>query len=75
MSFLPITTGCRTTKNPELLPVVLPPVPVRQYQAMPESKEDFVHLLVYYEALVQEWESWAAAVEKSLPAEAVNEKK
>lgn len=59
---LPIMTGCRTTKQKQNKPV-LPPKPERQELTPPETLKDYALLIVYYDSLVQEWESWGEAVE------------
>lgn len=55
-------TGCRTTKQKQNKPV-LPPKPERQKLTPPETLKDYALLIVYYDSLVQEWESWGEAVE------------
>ena len=62
---LPTITGCRTTIEVIVKPIILPPMPEREIQEIPETEEDFILMLSYYEGLVQEWESWALAVEDS----------
>ncbi len=59
---LPIISGCMSVKAPECPLPVFPPEPIRQHQELPETRDDFVRLVVYYEALVQEWEAWAHTV-------------
>lgn len=59
VSFL-TTTGCRTLPEGR---APLPPRPQRAAQEIPETEGDWAALLVYYEALVREWEAWADAVE------------
>ena len=38
-------------------------MPQRQELRKPESLKDYALIIVYYESLVQEWESWGATVE------------
>ena len=44
--------------------MVLPPKPRREKQAAPENIKDYAQLILYYDALVQEWELWGNTVEK-----------
>lgn len=55
-----ITTGCRTTKV-ETLKKELPPKPQRQKI---ENGTPIKDILIYYEALVQEWELWGLTIEE-----------
>lgn len=55
-------TACRTTKQ-EDSKIVLPPKPQRQELPPVESVKDMANTIVYYEALVQQWELWGDTVE------------
>ena len=55
-------TACRTTKQ-EDTKIVLPPKPQRHELPPVESVKDMANTIVYYEALVQQWELWGYTVE------------
>ena len=57
-----IILSCRSTKQNEK-EIVLPPKPVRRELKPVENTKDLALTLVYYEALVQEWELWGETVE------------
>ena len=54
--------SCKSTKQIEKQ-VVLPPKPERRELPPVESVKDLAQTIVYYEALVQEWELWGQTVE------------
>lgn len=56
-------TVCRTTKQKENK-IVLPPKPERQELIPPKTLKDYASIIVYYDTLVQEWESWGQTVEE-----------
>lgn len=60
-----ITAGCKTTKT-EKKGVTLPPKPQRQEIPFPEELKDYALIIVYYDSLVQQWETWAETVENIL---------
>ena len=62
-----ITAGCATL--PKADDVVLPPMPERTEQKAPETAKDWAEILVYYEFLVQEWESWGRTVQAQIKGE------
>jgi len=63
MALLMLTIlSCRSTKQTEK-EIVLPPKPVRRELKPVENAKDLALTLVYYEALVQEWELWGETVE------------
>ena len=68
---LPIIVGCKTTKQNEIK-VTLPPKPERQELNTPETLKDYAEIILYYDTLVQEWESWGKAVEDILGTQQVS---
>lgn len=60
---LGIIAGCKTVPGPTSN-IVLPPKPQRQVIAAPTMIDDYVRIIAYYEALVEQWEAWGQAVEK-----------
>jgi len=63
MALLMLTIlSCKSTKQTEK-EIVLPPKPVRRELKPVENTKDLALTLVYYEALVQEWELWGETVE------------
>ena len=54
------TLSCVSTKPQKK--IELPPKPQRMEMEAPETLKDYAHLIVYYEFLVQEWESWGDTV-------------
>lgn len=61
------TAGCATLPKADV--VALPPMPERMSQKAPETAKDWAEILVYYEFLVQEWESWGRAVQSQIKGE------
>ena len=59
--FLPIITGCVTTKKAE---IVLPSKPERTEMPKVETVSDLAKVINYYNALVLEWEEWGKKVEE-----------
>ena len=58
--------GCQTVpSNPAAY--VLPAKPERKPQASPQTVADYARIILYYELLVQDWESWASTVENIIP--------
>ena len=58
-----IIPSCRTTRTEENKSIQLPPKPQRQKLENPETLKDYALIIVYYEGLVQQWESWGNTVE------------
>ena len=58
-----IIPSCRTTRTEENKNIQLPPKPQRQKLENPETLKDYALIIVYYEGLVQQWESWGNTVE------------
>lgn len=67
ISLLAIMAGCQTIKPSEPIAYTLPAKPERKEQASPQTVADYARIILYYELLVQDWESWARAVEKIIP--------
>lgn len=63
--------ACRTNKVNDKT-VILPPFPQRQKLETPETLKDYAYVILYYEALVQEWEAWGQTV-TDIIGEAQNE--
>ena len=63
-------TGCKTIPENE---IILPPYPKRLEQEYPQTTEDYVRLIIYYEFLVEEWEIWGNTVTELLNSEEQNE--
>ncbi len=73
-SLLAITSGCQTTVEVTVQPIILDPFPIREEIPDPpisladadqEAKDWVADTLNYYEELVQKWESWGLAVKDS----------
>lgn len=56
-------TECRTIKQKENK-IILPPKPERQELIPPKTLKDYAEIILYYETLVREWESWGATVQE-----------
>lgn len=39
-------------------------MPERKALTVPESNDDMMRMLIYYESLVQQWEAWGECVER-----------
>lgn len=65
---LSLLTTISCSSCPEAIEYELPEEPKRELIEEPETVEDLAKLILYYEKLLQEWESWGKAV-KSLIAE------
>ena len=63
--------ACQTNRVNEKT-VILPPFPQRQSLETPKTLKDYAYVILYYEALVQEWEAWGQTV-TDIIGEAQNE--
>lgn len=52
-------TSCQTVK-------VIPPRPTRQKIETPKNFEESALVIIYYETLIREWETWADYTEGKL---------
>ena len=65
IALLLITTlNLRYCKSITQTEIVLPEKPCREEIETPQTLQDYVEILVYYDCLVQKWELWAETVEK-----------
>lgn len=70
MLLLLITSGCQTLEKITTVKIeyVLPVSPIRQDIQLSDNPEikDYLEIIVYYEHLVQEWETWGNTVKRLL---------
>ena len=68
--FLGITIGCKTVPEPETVYIKILPdytdPPIRKEVEAPKSVQDMATIIVYYEELLSEWESWGILVYKAV---------
>lgn len=65
MWFVVTITACQTVEYITVKPEYSLP-PVREQLEEPETVEDLANMIIYYEEILSEWESWGISVYETL---------